>query len=104
MISRISSPAIRFFCSSTFTIFLTVEMFSAIIGRREDQFIRLVLIQAHAFHPLFGPRQVAGRFPQLNLHRARVRRNHGRLPSHGFIERAPEHRAGVTFFLKARLR
>src|SRR5260221_14794768 len=27
-------------------------------------------------------------FPQLNLHRARVRRNHGRLPSNGFIERA----------------
>jgi len=32
-------------------------------------------------------------FPQLNLHRARVRRNRGRLPSNGFIERAPEHRA-----------
>src|SRR6266446_10107461 len=40
--------------------------------------------------------------PQLNLHRARVRRNHGRLPSHGFIERAPEHRARVNFFLEAR--
>src|SRR6202035_3033713 len=25
-------------------------------------------------------------FPQLNLHRARVRRNRGRLPSNGFIE------------------
>jgi len=37
-------------------------------------------------------------FPQLNLHRDRVRRNHGRLPSHGFIERAPEHRARVNFF------
>ncbi len=41
-------------------------------------------------------------FPQLNLHRAHVRRNHGRLPSHGFIERAPEHRARVIFFLEAR--
>jgi hypothetical protein len=40
-------------------------------------------------------------FPQLNLHKARVRRNHGRLPSHGFIERAPEHRARVNFFLKS---
>src|SRR5207247_9333579 len=39
-------------------------------------------------------------FPQLNLHRDRVRRNHGRLPSHGCIERAPEHRAHVDFFLK----
>ena len=27
-------------------------------------------------------------FPPLNLHRARVRRNHGRLRSYGFIERA----------------
>ena len=27
-------------------------------------------------------------FPQLNLHRARVRRNQGRLPSNGLIERA----------------
>ena len=27
-------------------------------------------------------------FPPLNLHKARVRRNHGRLPSNGFIERA----------------
>jgi len=27
-------------------------------------------------------------FPALNLHRARVRRNHGRLPSNGSIERA----------------
>jgi hypothetical protein len=27
--------------------------------------------------------------PQLNLHKARVRRNHGRLPSNGFIESAP---------------
>jgi len=26
--------------------------------------------------------------PPFNLHRARVRRNHGRLPSNGFIERA----------------
>jgi hypothetical protein len=40
-------------------------------------------------------------FPQLNLHKARIRRNHGRLPSHGFIERAPEHRARVNFFLKS---
>jgi hypothetical protein len=37
-------------------------------------------------------------FPQLNLHRARVRRNRGRLPSNGFIERAPEHRAHAHFF------
>jgi hypothetical protein len=36
--------------------------------------------------------------PQLNLHRARVRRNHGRLPSNGFIERAPERRARAHFF------
>src|SRR5229473_667540 len=43
-------------------------------------------------------------FPQLNLHKARVRRNHGRLPSNGFIESAPEHRARSHFFLKARLR
>jgi hypothetical protein len=34
----------------------------------------------------------------LNLHRARVRRNHGRLPSNGFIERAPERRARAHFF------
>ena len=27
-------------------------------------------------------------FPPFNLHRARVRRNHGRLPSDGLIERA----------------
>jgi len=27
------------------------------------------------------------------LHKARLRRNHGRLPSNGFIESAPEHRA-----------
>jgi len=31
--------------------------------------------------------------PQLDLHKARLRRNHGRLPSNGFIESAPEHRA-----------
>src|SRR5882724_9115212 len=37
-------------------------------------------------------------FPQLNLHKARVRRNHGRLPSNGFIERAPEHPARAHFF------
>jgi hypothetical protein len=43
-------------------------------------------------------------FPQLNFHRARVRRNHGRLLSNGFIERAPDHRARSQFFLKARLR
>jgi hypothetical protein len=43
-------------------------------------------------------------FPQLNLHKARVRRNHGRLPSNGFIESAPEHRARAHFFLKARFR
>jgi hypothetical protein len=43
-------------------------------------------------------------FPQLNLHKARVRRNHGRLPSNGFIESAPEHRARALFFLNARLR
>ena len=34
---------------------------------------------------------------QLNLHKARVRRNHGRLPSNGFIESAPEHRARAHF-------
>jgi len=34
----------------------------------------------------------------LNFHRARIRRNHGRLPSNGFIERAPEHRARANFF------
>jgi hypothetical protein len=28
----------------------------------------------------------------------------GRLPSNGFIERAPDHRARAQFFLKARLR
>jgi hypothetical protein len=33
----------------------------------------------------------------LNLHKARVRRNHGRLPSNGFIESAPEHRARALF-------
>jgi site-specific recombinase XerD len=43
-------------------------------------------------------------FPQLNLHKARVRRHHGRLPSNGFIESAPKHRAHAHFFLKARLR
>jgi hypothetical protein len=37
-------------------------------------------------------------FPRLNLHRARVRRNRGRLRSNGFIERAPEHRASAHFF------
>jgi Putative transposase len=37
-------------------------------------------------------------FPQLNLHRARIRRNRGRLPSNGFIERAPEQRAHSHFF------
>jgi hypothetical protein len=42
-------------------------------------------------------------FLQLNLHNARVRRNHGRLPSNGFLESAPEHRARAHFFLKARL-
>src|ERR1700730_888087 len=36
-------------------------------------------------------------FPPLNLHKARVRRNHGRLPSNGFIESAPEHRARAHF-------
>jgi hypothetical protein len=37
-------------------------------------------------------------FPPLNLHRARVRRNHGWLRSHGFIERAPEDLAPVLLF------
>ena len=36
-------------------------------------------------------------FPQLNLHKARAGRNHGRLPSNGFIESAPEHRARAHF-------
>jgi hypothetical protein len=37
-------------------------------------------------------------FAQLNLRSALVRRDQGRLPSHGFIERAPEHRAHANFF------
>ena len=36
-------------------------------------------------------------FPQLNLHKARVRHKHGRLPSNGFIESAPEYRARAHF-------
>jgi hypothetical protein len=42
-------------------------------------------------------------FPQLNLHKARVRRNHGRLPSNGFIESAPEHRARAQFVSESAL-
>ena len=48
--------------------------------------------------PVHSPGAAGHRtFPQLNLHRARVRRNRGRLPSNGFIERAPEHRAPEHF-------
>jgi hypothetical protein len=37
------------------------------------------------------------------LHKARVRRNHGRLPSNGFIESAPEHRARAHFLTESAL-
>jgi hypothetical protein len=43
-------------------------------------------------------------FPPLNLHKARVRRKHGRPRSNGFIERAPSIVLAQTFCLKARLR
>ena len=44
-------------------------------------------VVCHALpHSLDASRHLT--FPQLNLHRARVRRNHGRLPSNGLIERA----------------
>src|SRR6267378_7885219 len=43
-------------------------------------------------------------FASLNLHKARVRRNHGRLRSNGFIEGAPEQRAHAHHLLNARLR
>ncbi len=59
-------------------------------------------VEDFALHSLGASRHRT--FPQLNFHRARVRRNHGRLPSNGFIERAPDHRARAQFFLKARLR
>jgi hypothetical protein len=35
--------------------------FRSRFGRREDQFIRLLLVQSHAFDPLFGPSQIPGR-------------------------------------------
>jgi hypothetical protein len=38
--------------------------------------------------PLLCSAAIHHTFPQLNLHRARVRRNHGRLRSNGSIERA----------------
>ena len=43
-------------------------------------------------------------FPRLNLHRPRVRRNHGRPRSNGFIECAPERPAHLTAFSRARIR
>jgi hypothetical protein len=42
-------------------------------------------------------------FPPLNLHRARVRRNRGRLPSSRCIESAPEHHAFILILLLMRL-
>jgi hypothetical protein len=39
----------------------------------------------------------------LNLYKARVRRNHGRLPSNGFIKSAPERRARAHFFPESAL-
>jgi hypothetical protein len=38
----------------------------------------------------------------LNLHRARVRRNRGRLPSSRCIESAPEHHAFILILLLMR--
>src|ERR1700688_1347205 len=41
-------------------------------------------------------------FPPLNLHRARIRRSHGRLPSSRCIESAPEHHAFISILLLMR--
>src|SRR6266850_5451981 len=51
-------------------------------------------------HSFGAPRRPT--FPPLNLHRARVRRNRGRLPSSRCIESAPEHPAFILILLLTR--
>src|SRR6266851_7192809 len=51
-------------------------------------------------HSFGAPRRPT--FPLLNLHRVRVRRNRGRLPSSRCIESAPEHHASILILLSMR--
>jgi len=61
-------------------------------------YVTLFSLTAGCCAPVHSPGAAGHRtFPQLNLHKARVRRNRGRLPSNGFIESAPEHRARAHF-------
>ena len=73
-------------CPSTNRVF---PLSRAISSREFCTYVTLFSLSAGCCALAHSPGAAGHRtFPQLNLHRARVRRNHGRLPSNGFIERA----------------
>jgi hypothetical protein len=73
-------------CPSTNRVF---PLSRAISSREFCTYVTLFSLSAGCCAPAHSPGAAGHRtFPPLNLHRARVRRNHGRLPSNGFIERA----------------
>ena len=98
VIERLTAAEIQLRSPSINRVFLIFQVFSS---RESCAFITSssFRVVCRALSHRFGSSRHLT-FTQLNLHKARVRRNHGRLPSHGFIERAPEHRAGVTTALE----
>jgi len=92
----ISSHSLSVPCRSTNRVFLLSQVFSS------QEFCAFVTFSSPGVVCRALPHSLRASphrtFPQLNLRTARVRRNRGRLPSNGFIERAPEHRARAHFF------
>jgi hypothetical protein len=98
----VSSYSLSVPCRSTHRVFLFSQLFSSQEFSAFVTFSSLGVVCPALPHGLgASPHRI---FPPLNLHRARVRRNHGRLRSNGFIERAQNIVLVRTFFLNARLR